>query len=73
MPLPPETAECLAILRRLPHCLPLGITNLTIKSDCQVVVQELLQEGASLSFLGNVLLDIDGAFGELLQERASLF
>lgn len=30
--LPPETAECLAILRGLQHRLPLGINNLIVES-----------------------------------------
>lgn len=34
MILPPETAECLAILRGLQHCLSLGIIKLIVESDC---------------------------------------
>lgn len=30
----PKTIECLAILRGLQQCIPLGITHLVVESDC---------------------------------------
>lgn len=37
----PKTIQSLAILRGLQQCLHLGITNLIIESNCQLVVSEI--------------------------------
>lgn len=53
-----ETIKCLAIFRGLQLCILLGINKLIIESGCQIIVQELQQGGASMSFLGNIIQDI---------------
>lgn len=51
----PETIESLAILRGLQQCLHLGITNLIIESNCQLVVSEIQSFEQSYSLLGNLV------------------
>lgn len=53
-----ETIECLAIHLGLQLCLPLGIRNLIIESDCQLVVREIQSLDSLHSLLGNFYLDI---------------
>lgn len=54
----PATIESLAILRGLQHCLYQGIPTLTMESDYQLVVQEVLQAGTPSSEVSNLLLDL---------------
>lgn len=54
----PETMECLAILRGIQLCLPFGIFNLVVESDCQIVILELQKLELSHSRLGNIIQDI---------------
>lgn len=49
----PKTIESLVILRGFQCCLPMGVHNLIIESDCQTVVNVFLYPDASSSFLGN--------------------
>lgn len=54
----PETVECLAILRGLQLCIHLGISCLTVESDCQHVAHQLQTFDCSFSPLGNIKPDI---------------
>lgn len=58
----PKIVECLAILRGLQLCFHLGISCLSIESDCQLIVNQLQSSDCSSYFLGNILLDIKSPF-----------
>ncbi|XP_042983291.1 uncharacterized protein LOC122312694 [Carya illinoinensis] len=47
--------EALAIIRGLQFCIHLGISNLVIESDSQLVVTEFNQQGPSKATFGNVI------------------
>lgn len=53
-----ETIEALAILRGLQLCLHLEISNLKIKSDCLLLVEEILHQDNPSSVVRNLVLDI---------------
>lgn len=54
----PEMIEYLAILRGIQQCIPLGILNLVVESDCLSVVQQI--QGLTKPFLplDNIIEDI---------------
>lgn len=54
----PYTIESLAILRGLKCCLPLGVQNIIVESNCQTMVNMLLNLNASDSFLRNIFYEI---------------
>lgn len=54
----PESIESLAILGGLQMCSHLGIQNLILESNCQLVVNKLSGAAHSFSHLGNTFLDV---------------
>lgn len=54
----PITIEALAILRGLQHSLTQGFTHILVESDCQLVVNEMLNAENSSSEMGNIYLDV---------------
>lgn len=54
----PEITEDLAMVCGIQLCLNLGIHNLIIESDYQLLVKEIQSREASLSFGGDITQDI---------------
>lgn len=59
----PEAIESIAILHGLQFCLQMGISNVMVELDCQVIVNDLRETQASLSPQGNILQEIRGLMG----------
>lgn len=51
----PTSIECLAIYKGLQLCLNMGITNLLVESDCQVIVQVIKQPERPFAMLENIV------------------
>lgn len=54
----PEVIEGLAIFHGLQLCLNLGIYNLLVEFNCQLVVTAIQDQEASSSFGDNIIQDI---------------
>lgn len=53
-----KTIKSLAILRGVQQCIHLGLLNLIIESNCQLVVKEITSPEQSHSLLGNIFCNI---------------
>lgn len=54
----PKITKGLAMIRGIQLYLNLGIHNLIVESDCQLLVKKIQSQEKSLSFSGNIIHDI---------------
>lgn len=68
----PKSIEVLSILGALQLCMHQVITNLIIKSDYLLVVEEILRQEPSNSVIGNIILDIKYLMSHFVTMKCSM-